>query len=107
MARSETQERLVSQAAALARRLPQKMFGELAAADVFRMTAPRRFGGFEADFLTQCEVLAEVARGCPSASWVATIMSAMSWLVGGFPDEAQVEIFATRDPRVSGVFSPT
>jgi len=38
---------------------------------------------------------------------VATIMSAMSWLVGGFPDEAQVEIFATRDPRVSGVFSPT
>jgi len=64
MARSETQERLVSQAARWcprcgqslaaaeqARRLPQKMFGELAAADVFRMTAPRRFGGFEADSL--------------------------------------------------------
>jgi len=71
------------------------------------MTAPRRFGGFEASLLTQCEVLAEVARGCPSASWVATILSAMSWLVAGFPDEAQEEIFSTRDPRVSGVFTPT
>lgn len=71
------------------------------------MTAPKRFGGFEADFLTQCEVLAEVARGSPSASWVSTILSAMSWLVSGFPDETQEEVFATRDPRVTGVFSPT
>ena len=31
----------------------------------------------------------------------------MSWLVSGFPDETQEEIFSTRDPRVSGVFSPT
>jgi alkylation response protein AidB-like acyl-CoA dehydrogenase len=96
-----------SAAAEAARRLPQEIFDALAAADVFRMTAPKRFGGFEADFLTQCEVLAEIARGCPSASWVATILSAMSWLVSGYSDEAQEEIFATRDPRVTGVFSPT
>jgi alkylation response protein AidB-like acyl-CoA dehydrogenase len=94
-------------AAEKARRLPREIFDALAAADVFRMTAPKRFGGFEASFRTQSEVLAEVARGCPSASWVATILSAMSWLVAGFPDEAQEEIFATRDPRISGVFTPT
>jgi alkylation response protein AidB-like acyl-CoA dehydrogenase len=120
MSSVETKERLVRQAASLvpslrassaaaeqARRLPPEVFDELAAADVFRMTAPKRFGGFEADFLTQCEVLAEIARGSPSASWVATILSAMSWLVSGFPDEAQEEVFGTRDPRVTGVFSPT
>jgi 3-hydroxy-9,10-secoandrosta-1,3,5(10)-triene-9,17-dione monooxygenase len=120
MVRSELSARLVRQAAALvpllrerapaaeaARRLPIETFDALAAADVFRMTAPRRFGGFEADFLTQCEVLAEIARGCPSASWVSTILSAMAWLVSGFPDEAQEEIFDSRDPRISGVFSPT
>ena len=120
MPRSEVSERLVRQAAALvpvlrssggaaeqARRLPRETFDALAEADVFRMTAPKRFGGFEADFLTQCEVLAEVARGCPSASWAATILSAMSWLVAGFPDEAQEEIFDKRDPRITGVFSPT
>jgi len=120
MASSEEAEALVRQATALvptlrelsvaaetARRLPKEAFDALASANVFRMTAPKRFGGFEASFLTQCEVLAEVARGSPSASWVATIMSAMSWLVSGFPDEAQEEIFDSRDPRISGVFSPT
>jgi len=120
MTPADTNQRLLGQATALipmlracssaaeeARRLPREVFDALAEADVFRMTAPKRFGGFEADFLTQCEVLAEVARGSPSASWVSTILSAMSWLVSGFPDETQEEIFATRDPRVTGVFSPT
>lgn len=94
-------------AAERARRLPPETFDTLGAADVFRMTAPKRFGGYEADFATQCEVLAEVARGCPSASWVATIFSAMSWLVSTFPDDVQEEVFASGDPRISGVFSPT
>ena len=71
------------------------------------MTAPKSYGGVEADFHTQCDVLAEIARGCPSTSWVATIYSAMSWLVGVFPDQTQEEIYANRDPRIAGVFSPT
>ena len=90
-----------------ARRVAPETFDALAEADVFRMTAPARYGGYEVDFQTQCDVLAELARGCPSTSWVATILSAMSWLVGVFPDEAQDEIFADGDPRISGVFSPT
>ena len=90
-----------------ARRVPQDTLDAVSQAGVFTMTAPKAYGGVEADFQTQCDVLAEVARGCPSTSWVATIYSAMSWLVGTFPDEAQEEIFATRDPRISGVFSPT
>ena len=89
------------------RRIPQNTLDAVSQAGVFKMTAPKAYGGVEADFQTQCDVLAEVARGCPSTSWVATIYSAMSWLVGTFPDEAQEEIFATRDPRISGVFSPT
>lgn len=117
---ADTNERLIEQAAALvptlreraaaaeqARRLPPETFDLLSEADVLRMTAPKRFGGYEADFLTQCEVLAHVARGCPSASWVATILSAMSWVAGTYPDEAQEEIFDSHDPRISGVFSPT
>ena len=90
-----------------ARRLSPEIFDALSAADIFRMTAPKRFGGLEVNFATQCEVLAEIARGCGSSSWVATIFSAMSWLVGTLPDEAQEEIFDSKDPRISGVFSPT
>jgi 3-hydroxy-9,10-secoandrosta-1,3,5(10)-triene-9,17-dione monooxygenase len=94
-------------AAEKARRVPAESFDALSHAGIFRMTAPKAYGGLEADFHTQCDVLAEIARGCPSTSWVATIYSAMSWLVGVFPDDTQEEIFATRDPRISGVFSPT
>lgn len=90
-----------------AKRVAPERFDALAAAGVFRMTAPLQYGGDEVDFQTQCDVLAHVARACPSTSWVATIFSAMSWLVGTFPDEAQEEILASRDPRISGVFSPT
>jgi 3-hydroxy-9,10-secoandrosta-1,3,5(10)-triene-9,17-dione monooxygenase len=90
-----------------ARRIAPETFDALSDAGVLRMTAPLRFGGCEATFATQCDVLAEIARGCPSTSWVATILSAMSWVAGVFPDEAQEEIFADGDPRISGVFSPT
>jgi alkylation response protein AidB-like acyl-CoA dehydrogenase len=86
--------------------LPEQ-FDALADAGIFRMTAPRKFGGDEVDFETQCDALAHLARGCPSSSWVSTIFSAMSWLAGTFPDDAQEEILGSRDPRISGVFSPT
>ena len=99
--------RKAAPAAEKARRVPQDSYDALSAAGIFKMTAPKAYGGVEADFHTQCDVLAEIARGCPSTSWVATIYSAMSWLVGVFPDETQEEIYATRDPRIAGVFSPT
>jgi alkylation response protein AidB-like acyl-CoA dehydrogenase len=96
-----------AEAAERARRVSDDTFDALAGAGIFRMTAPKKYGGDEADFQTQCDVLAEIGRGCASTSWVATILSAMSWLAGTFPDEAQDEIFDGGDPRISGVFSPT
>jgi len=90
-----------------ARRVLPEIFEALSGAGIFRMTAPKKWGGDEVDFRTQCDVLAEVARGCPSASWVATIFSAMSWLAGTYPEAGQEEIFAGGDARISGVFSPT
>ncbi len=89
------------------RRVPVETLGALDQAGVFRMMAPKRFGGDEASFETQCRVLAEIARGCPSTSWVATIYSAMAWTASVFPDRAQDEIFAGGVPRIAGVFSPT
>jgi 3-hydroxy-9,10-secoandrosta-1,3,5(10)-triene-9,17-dione monooxygenase len=89
------------------RRVPDASLDALGEAGVFKMMAPRRYGGDQASFQTQCDVLAAIARGCPSTSWVATIYSAMAWVAAVFPDEAQEEIFASRDPRISGVFSPT
>jgi len=89
------------------RRVPIETLAALDQAGVFRMMAPKSFGGDEASFETQCRVLAEIARGCPSTSWVATIYSAMVWAVSAFPDRTQDEVFAGGVPRIAGVFSPT
>jgi alkylation response protein AidB-like acyl-CoA dehydrogenase len=96
-----------ARAAERERRVPRATLEALDEAGVFRMMAPRRYGGDEADFETQCRVLAEIALGCPSTSWVSTIYSAMAWVAGAFPDEAQQEVFAGGVPRIAGVFSPT
>ena len=96
-----------AQATESARRLSPDQFDALSEAGLLKMMVPRRFGGYEADFKTQVDALAELARGCPSSSWVATILSAMGWLVGCFPDEAQEEVFASGDPRISGTLAPT
>jgi alkylation response protein AidB-like acyl-CoA dehydrogenase len=89
------------------RRVPAEALAALDQAGVFRMMAPKSVGGDEASFETQCRVLAEIARGCPSTSWVATIYSAMVWAASAFPDRAQDEVFAGGVPRIAGVFSPT
>jgi 3-hydroxy-9,10-secoandrosta-1,3,5(10)-triene-9,17-dione monooxygenase len=96
-----------AQAAEQARRLPDETFDALAEAGVLKMCAPKKYGGEQLPFEEQCDVLAEVARGCPSSSWVSTILSAMGWWLGTFSDDAQDEVLGDGDPRISGVLSPT
>jgi 3-hydroxy-9,10-secoandrosta-1,3,5(10)-triene-9,17-dione monooxygenase len=94
-------------AAEQARHVLPETYDALAEAGVFKMCVPERFGGYEADFETQCDVLATIAIGCPSSSWVATIFSAMAWLAATLPDEAQEEILGSGDPRINSGLSPT
>lgn len=89
-----------------ARRVVAENIEALTDAGVFRMTVGRHFGGYESSVATQFEVLAEIASACPSTSWVATILTAMIWNVGMFPDEAQEEVFADPRVRVASVFAP-
>ena len=63
------------------RRVVPENIEALAEAGVFRLTLPRSFGGYEASMATQVEVLAEIARGCGSTSWVASVYSVGTWLV--------------------------
>ena len=75
-------------------------------AGVFRMTVGKHFGGFESDLLTQYDVLSAISSACPSTGWVTTILTAMIWNTGMFPDEAQDEVFADPRVRVASVFAP-
>jgi 3-hydroxy-9,10-secoandrosta-1,3,5(10)-triene-9,17-dione monooxygenase len=91
----------------LERRVPEENIDALVDAGVFRLAKPRSRGGLEATIGQQNEILSEIARGCPSTSWVATISTASYWLVALLPDSGQDEIYGSSDGPMSGVFAPT
>ena len=88
------------------RRVVAENIEALEEAGVFRMTVAKYFGGYESSLETQCDVLAEISRACPSTGWVSTILTAMAWNTGMFTDQAQEEVFSDPNARVASVFAP-
>jgi 3-hydroxy-9,10-secoandrosta-1,3,5(10)-triene-9,17-dione monooxygenase len=86
--------------------IPEENVGLLEKAGVFRMAVPRRFGGLDLPLAEQAQVLAEVARGCGSTGWVATVWASTTWMATLYPDAAQEEIFSQDSVRISGGFIP-
>jgi alkylation response protein AidB-like acyl-CoA dehydrogenase len=77
-------------------------------AGVFRMTAPRRFGGYELGVRDQFETVTTISSACPSSGWVTAIYMEGAFLVGLMCDEAQSDVYASGpDVRVTAVSAPT
>lgn len=90
------------------RRVAQENIDALTAAGAFRVTIPRRFGGYEMTACDQLEVSAAVAEACGSTAWVVALVNICNWMASLLPDSAQEEIFgANPDARVAGVLNPT
>lgn len=89
------------------RRLADETIDALVDAGILRMRVPNRYGGYESDMTTVVDVLAELARGDGSTSWVTSVFAISSWMVGLFPDHVQDEVFADPDVRITGILSPT
>jgi len=89
-----------ARAAESARRVPSETFAAIRAADLLRAYVPQRFGGYELPPRWFWRVAAELARGCPSTSWVYSVLSCHTFLLGMFPEAGQSEIFAA-DPNVA------
>lgn len=88
------------------RRIPDEILAAMDAAGLFRMRAPKRFGGFEADLRTYMDVVTELGRGCGSTSWIAFISIATAWIAAQFPDQAQRDVFeGNPDARTIGVLA--
>ncbi|MEU1667585.1 acyl-CoA dehydrogenase family protein [Streptomyces sparsogenes] len=91
-----------------ARRVAEENIAALSEAGLFRLTVPRRLGGHEADFRTFLEVTSELARGCGSTAWVATLINVCNWMVGLYPERTQQEVWGGNpDARVCGVLAPS
>jgi len=90
------------------RRLPDENLAALDDAGLFRLRAPKRYGGLEADLRTYMDVVAELGRGCGSTAWIAFISNATAWIAALFSDDAQDDFFAGNpDARFIGLLAPT
>jgi len=88
------------------RRLTGEAMAALIDAGQFRTQVARRYGGLECELSTVLEATAELAKGDPSAGWLAMILSCADWLVGLFPDRAQQDVYRDGpDTRVCAVLS--
>lgn len=88
------------------RRVTPEVFAALTGAGVYRMNVPRRYGGYQTPLRTQTRALAEIAGACGSAAFTALLQAGCSYIAALFPDEAQDEIFANPDVRISGTLVP-
>jgi len=88
------------------RRIPDEILAALDQAGLFRMRAPKRFGGHEADLRVYMDVVTELGRGCGSTAWIAFISIATAWIAAQFSDEAQREVFeGNPEARTIGVLA--
>jgi 3-hydroxy-9,10-secoandrosta-1,3,5(10)-triene-9,17-dione monooxygenase len=89
------------------RRIHPDNLRDLTHAGVFRLPVPADVGGYQADEDTLAEVLAQIARGCPSSGWICAVMLASNVIPAMLADEAADEIYATPDLRITAAFAPT
>jgi 3-hydroxy-9,10-secoandrosta-1,3,5(10)-triene-9,17-dione monooxygenase len=60
---------------------------------LFRFHQPRSFGGMELPFLAVVDIVAELARGCPSTAWNVGNLGCHHWILGYYEPETQHELW--------------
>lgn len=70
---------------------------ELKEAGFWKMWRPRRIGGYEMALTEYSEIIGELARYCPSTSWVTQLINGGAWMAGMFPERTQHEFYADGD----------
>lgn len=90
------------------RRVSEASIEALAEAGAFKVSLPKRFGGYGLGHRAAMELGREVARADGGTAWVVSLINSGAWYTRVFSDQAQDDIFAN-DPeaRVSVVITPT
>jgi alkylation response protein AidB-like acyl-CoA dehydrogenase len=89
-------------------RISPAVIDAIRAAGLFRLTVPRRFGGYELPFRTVTEVCSIVAEGCGSTGWVTGFANTGKWMASLWPAQAQEEIFGVGPDAIhAGTSKPT
>jgi len=60
---------------------------------LFRYHQPKRFGGMELPYIAVVDIVAELARGCPSTAWNVGNLGCHHWILGYYEPETQHELW--------------
>jgi 3-hydroxy-9,10-secoandrosta-1,3,5(10)-triene-9,17-dione monooxygenase len=60
---------------------------------LFRYHQPKRFGGMELPYVAVVDIVAELARACPSTAWNVGNLGCHHWILGYYEPEAQHEVW--------------
>jgi alkylation response protein AidB-like acyl-CoA dehydrogenase len=80
------------------RRVSASTTDALREAGIFRLMQPARYGGYEYGFTAFIDVISELGRGCTSSAWACAIGTIHQWLIAGFPEQAQDDVWK-RNPE--------
>lgn len=77
-------------------------------AGFFKLMQPARYGGYEYGFTAFIDVITELGRGCTSSAWCCAIGSIHQWLIAGFPEAAQNDVWKSNPDAFACVsYTPT
>jgi alkylation response protein AidB-like acyl-CoA dehydrogenase len=85
-------------AAAAARKLPAETIAEYRSAGILRILQPRRFGGMQGRFSLFSRIVEELTHGCASSGWVYAVLAEHQWIIGQYPEQAQIDVWG-EDPE--------
>lgn len=90
------------------RGVPGETMDAFRAAGLFRLMQPASFGGYEYGFTALLDLITTLGRGCTSSAWNCAIGVSHQWLIGGFPQQAQRDVWSeNRDAIACASYAPT
>jgi alkylation response protein AidB-like acyl-CoA dehydrogenase len=97
-----------AQATEQARRISEQTTDDFRRAGFFKLMQPARYGGYEFGFTGFIDVISEIGRGCTSSAWCCAIGAGHQWMLGGFPEAAQDDVWKTNPDAFACVsYAPT
>lgn len=87
-------------------RLTDDVVRALEEAGLITSLAPKARSGAQVPLADFVRIGEELARGCGSTSWVASVYAAALYMLSAFTDEAQDEVYATVNPKTVAAFKP-
>jgi alkylation response protein AidB-like acyl-CoA dehydrogenase len=97
-----------AQATESARRVSGETMQDFRRAGLFKLMQPARYGGYEYGFTAFIDVISELGRGCTSSAWCCAIGSIHQWLIAGFPEQAQDDVWKSNPDAFACVsYAPT